>query len=71
MRIFFEDFTAAQAVAFVFLLKRILRDPARDERIDALALRAFDLYMQCREKIWEIKAKQAAGLPRRDTRGGR
>jgi hypothetical protein len=58
-----QEFTASQAVAFLFLLKPIVRDPAANERIDVLALRAFDLYMQCREKIWEIQARQAAGIP--------
>lgn len=60
-----QEFTASQAVAFLFLLKPIVRDPAANERIDVLALRAFDLYMQCREKIWEIQARQAAGIPGR------
>lgn len=60
-----QDVTPAGAVSFVFLLKPILRDPAREERVDRLALRAFDLYMQCREKIWAIRAREAAGLPRR------
>jgi hypothetical protein len=60
-----QDLTPARAVSFVFLLKPILRDPAREGRVDELALRAFDLYMQCREKIWEIRAREAAGLPRR------
>ncbi len=60
-----QDMTPARAVSFVFLLKPILRDPAREGHVDRLALRAFDLYMQCREKIWEIRAREAAGLPRR------
>jgi len=64
-----QNFTAAQAVAFVFLLKRIVRDAAgakeRDEaglfsqfdrKIDELALIAFNKYVECREKIFEIRA---------------
>ncbi|MDP3001478.1 MAG: RsbRD N-terminal domain-containing protein [Bryobacterales bacterium] len=79
-----QDHTASQAVAFLFLLKEVLRDksPAADlamleKRIDRMALLAFDLYMKCREKIYEIKAEEAkrrvyvlerAGLKRGDAR---
>jgi len=61
-----QDHTASQAVAFLFLLKEVLREksPAADlaaleNRIDRMALLAFDLYMKCREKIYEIKAEEA------------
>ena len=61
-----EDHTASHAVAFLFLLKEVLREksPAADlaaleNRIDRVALLAFDLYMKCREKIYEIKAEEA------------
>lgn len=61
-----QDFTASQAVAFVFLLKKIVHAElagedlaALEERIDELALLAFDLFMECREKIYEIKANEA------------
>jgi len=68
-----QDFTASEAVAFVFLLKPVLRreisesggapapqDMAKvEDRIDRMALLAFDLFMQCREKIYEIKADEA------------
>jgi hypothetical protein len=63
-----QAFTPAQAVGFVFDLKAILREnlgPAHsqaaaelDGRIDRLALIAFDIYMQCREKIYELKANE-------------
>lgn len=68
-----QGFTPAQAVRFVFDLKTILRrhlaataGDARvqremadlDSRIDALALAAFDVYVGCREKIYEIKANE-------------
>ena len=32
---------------------------ALQRRIDELALRAFDLFMKCREEIYEIKAREA------------
>ncbi len=68
-----QDFSAAQAVSFVFLLKEILREMASREdcrdaiptdltaferRIDELALLAFDLFMKCREQIWDIRARE-------------
>jgi len=69
-----QDFTAAQAVAFVFLLKQVVREALKDDihtrperedlaaldaRIDEMVLVAFDLFMQCRERIYEIKAGEA------------
>ena len=67
-----QDFSAGQAVAFVFLLKKIIRDlfpehvqrcsyeaAALESRIDDLALLAFDIFMRCREQIIEIQAKEA------------
>ncbi len=67
-----QDFTAARAVQFVFDLKGILHDmlPKQDElevlktmqtidrRIDALGLVAFDVYMQCREKLYDLQANE-------------
>jgi hypothetical protein len=56
----------SQALEFVFLLKRALRDilgeaydPAFDGRVDGLALVAFDVYMGCREEIHEIRLREA------------
>jgi hypothetical protein len=69
-----QDFSAGQAVAFVFLLKRAMREALGDDtvqgpngedlaameaRIDEMALLAFDLFMKCREQIYEIKASEA------------
>jgi len=66
-----QEFTPSEAVAFVFELKPVLDDvlaPAaragghdreiRDlgGRVDEVALAAFDVYLACREKIWELKA---------------
>jgi hypothetical protein len=68
-----QDFTASQATAFVLKLKEILRDCLADElqdalrlkellafesRIDQLSLMAFDVYMECREKVYEIAANE-------------
>jgi hypothetical protein len=69
-----QDFTASQAVAFLFLLKKVVRKALEGEsqrrpdggglaavegRIDEMALLAFDLFMKCRERIYEIKANEA------------
>jgi hypothetical protein len=69
-----QDFTASEAVAFIFLLKKVIREQwssegqespggnglsAVDGRIDEMALLAFDLFMRCREHMGEIKANDA------------
>jgi hypothetical protein len=61
-------------VGFVFLLKRAIGETLKNEickesvmeewlkfqsRIDDLALQAFDIYMDCREKICEIRVNRA------------
>jgi hypothetical protein len=64
-----QAFTPAQAVCFIFDLKGIIHAVAgeaggRDEmiqferRIDDLGLLAFNIYMQSREKIYELKANE-------------
>lgn len=69
-----QDFSPSQAVAFIFLLKRVIREELESEipenrlfdelmiiesRIDDMALLGFDIYMRCREKIYEIRANEA------------
>ena len=69
-----QDFSPSKAVGFVFRLKKAIEETLKSEicreqnieawrafqsRIDALALQAFDLYMDCREKICEIRVNQA------------
>jgi hypothetical protein len=68
-----QDFTPSKAVAFIFSLKQVIRDHLTKElkdastalellglesTIDDLALIAFDIYMECREKIYELKANE-------------
>jgi hypothetical protein len=66
-----QALAADEAVGFVLLLRRIVReqlDPpppaealaALDERIDRMALLAFDLFAQCRERLREIRAGEIA-----------
>ena len=69
-----QDFSPSRAISFVFLLKQAIReemgseikkkqmsDELRlfEEQIDELALLSFDIYMKCRERIYEIKADEA------------
>ena len=69
-----QDFTPGEAVGFIFLLKATLRESLGsqqlaaagheelaelDQRIDRLALLGFDVFVKCREKVFEIQAKQA------------
>ncbi len=68
-----QDFSPSQAVAFVFQLKKVIRaelsgviDSEKvseewgrfEERIDRLALVSFDVYMKCREKIYELRTHE-------------
>lgn len=69
-----QDFTPARAIGFVFLLKKAVREeiaggnghPASGEladfesRIDSLALLAFDIYMKCREQVYEIRMNEVS-----------
>ncbi len=73
-----QDFAPSEAVAFIFHLKKVIRQELGEEvlaqqgmsedlrtfeaAIDDLALYAFDLYMNCREKIYELKANEARNM---------
>ena len=66
-----QNFSPSQATGFIFFLKNVIRENLLKEiseeqiinelllfesKIDELSLIAFNLYMQCREKIYELKA---------------
>ena len=68
-----QDFTPAQAVSFIFNLKQVIRDTLSKEmtdgrflnelslfesKIDEMGLMAFDIFMKCREKIYQLKANE-------------
>ncbi|MGD8880313.1 MAG: RsbRD N-terminal domain-containing protein [Desulfobacterales bacterium] len=68
-----QDFTPSQATGFILLLKKVLRENLASQlqnsantlelfefesKIDQLCLLAFDLYMDCKEKIYEISANE-------------
>ena len=69
-----QGFPASETVGFVFVLKEIVRqtipewhrvDPDRsatallESRIDAMALRAFDIFMECREQWCKIRLNES------------
>jgi hypothetical protein len=68
-----QNFSPAQAISFIFLLKKAIRENIKKEvseeqlfnellllesKIDQLAMIAFNLYMQCKEKIYDLKANE-------------
>jgi RsbT co-antagonist protein rsbRD N-terminal domain len=68
-----QDFTPGRAVRFVFDLKHIIRAVCADDigdaqgireivalekQIDEMGFTAFDIYMRCREKIYDLKANE-------------
>ncbi|HUT42905.1 MAG TPA: RsbRD N-terminal domain-containing protein [Desulfobacterales bacterium] len=68
-----QNFSPSQATSFIFFLKDVIRDNIKKEdlqaqlfselllfesKIDELGLIAFNLYMNCREKIYELKANE-------------
>ena len=71
-----QDFSPSEALAFIFTLKQAVRGVFKKEikekrfreelerfesRIDRLALLAFDTYVQCREKLYELRVKEVKG----------
>lgn len=71
-----QDFSPAQAIGFIFSLKRIVREQIEEEltseeikelyeldsRIDALALMAFNKYVECREKVYDVRLNEMRNL---------
>ena len=68
-----QDFSPSQATAIILALKKVIRDHLKkdlsdsrtanallqfESKIDSLCLFAFDLYMECREKIYELKTNE-------------
>ena len=68
-----QNFTPSQATAFILSLKKALRETlakelreirntdelfAFESKIDQLSLMAFDIYMQYREKVYQISAHE-------------
>ena len=68
-----QEFSPSKAVGFVFGLKNIIREELTNElqqngvseewatfesRIDGLSLLCFDIYSQCRQKIYDIRVNE-------------
>ena len=68
-----QQFSASSALSFIFRLKDIVREEMADavegtsasqeyrlfeKQIDELALTAFDVYVECREQLFEIRAAE-------------
>ncbi|NOZ25869.1 MAG: hypothetical protein GXO94_07280 [Nitrospirae bacterium] len=68
-----QEFTPSEAIGFIFLLKKVIREALQreirehqlhdellsfDSRIDDLVRTSFDIYMKCREQIYEIRANE-------------
>ena len=68
-----QDFSPSQAVAFIFFLKTIVRKALQKEikeglyldellqfesKIDTLGMIAFNIYMECREKLYSLRANE-------------
>ncbi len=79
-----QDFFPSQAMSFIFLLKKAIRESLGnnlgnkihgthiseelllfESKIDDLALLSFDIYMKCREKVYELKANEARNMTSR------
>ncbi|MDL1970286.1 MAG: RsbRD N-terminal domain-containing protein [Candidatus Desulfofervidaceae bacterium] len=67
-----QDFAPSEAIGFVFSLKRAIREELGkdvgknglanelldfESKIDRLSLLAFDVYVRCREQLYEIRIK--------------
>jgi len=67
-----QDFSPAEAVKVIFLLKKAIKEVLKDElkadfmeefllleeEIDLFALKAFDIYMGCRERLYHLKVEE-------------
>jgi hypothetical protein len=75
-----QDFTPSQAVSFTTILKKVIReelssDIRKDQlfeellelesKIDRLTDLAFDIYMECREKLFKIRTKEVKDMTHR------
>ncbi|MBT0651441.1 RsbRD N-terminal domain-containing protein [Geomobilimonas luticola] len=61
-----QELTATQAVEFVFALRSVVGELAPEHdalslgrKVDQLALMAFDEYVRCREKMYEIRLNES------------
>ena len=72
-----QDFTSSQAIGFIFQLKKVIREELKNEirenglsdellalesEIDNLALLSFDIFMKCREQVYDLKANDLRNM---------
>ncbi len=75
-----QDFSPAQAINFLFLLKPAIRNALRNElketevleqlaatesEIDDMALMAFNIYVSCREKLYQLRVDEVRSKTQR------
>jgi len=68
-----QNFSPSQAIGFIFFLKNVIRESLQkdivekeivnelmlfESKIDEIILIAFNLYVQCKEKVYELKANE-------------
>jgi hypothetical protein len=68
-----QDFPPSQGIGFVFFLKRAISEELKNEleseglqeefrtfesRVDEMALIAFDIYMECLKRLYEVRASE-------------
>jgi hypothetical protein len=68
-----QDFSPSSAISFIYIFKNIVREELAgeknreevlgilaglDAKIDRIALMAFDLYMDCRERLHQIRVNE-------------
>jgi hypothetical protein len=68
-----QDYSPSQAIVFVFLLKKAIREELANDigrnlayddlltfeaRIDKMVLLALDIYVKCREKVYDIRLNE-------------
>lgn len=78
-----QELKPSEALKFIFALKQIIREELEDEnetnywtvelcdvneRIDEIGLLAFDIYSDCRAKIYEVKFNEIKRVYGRDAR---
>ncbi len=72
-----QDFTPSEAIGFIFLLKIVIRESLQKEirehqmydellgiesGIDELVRSSFDVYMKCREQVYDLKANEVKNM---------
>lgn len=75
-----QDSSPSQAISFIFLFKKVIREVLESDirknmlleelmsfetQIDKLALLSFEIYMQCRERIFELRVNEIKNMTSR------